>query len=284
MALWNVLIVCAGFIAISAIVRWLYEKYNTRERNLKWLANSWAILVTFTFISFTRLFFRSGSNLDPATANEVAWKTAKSMVQQMGTSWNVNVFDVIWAYHNVFLLFVLGMIIHWIPEKTKRRYRYTFASLPLASDGLDSGCGCGRYLSVCDSRDAAVHLFPVLIAQEVSTTAFFEARFFLYCVYFVFSFFFSYTLNYNQPTTTNLPPQPPPTRNEWFPPKKGLAGGSIVFLVYWVGPSLCLSCAFSSATRRNLKGGAARPLSVSSSNLGLVFSGGPYLCVKSPLD
>ncbi len=132
-ALWNVLLVCAIFIAVSAVVRWLYNKYNTRERNLKWLANSWAILVTFVFISFTRLFFRSGSNLqdDPATANEVAWDTAKSMVQQMGTAWNVNVFDVIGAYHNVFLLFVIGMIIHWIPEKMKRKYRYTFASLPL---------------------------------------------------------------------------------------------------------------------------------------------------------
>ena len=53
------------------------------------------------------------------------------MVQQMGTAWNVNVLDVIGAYHNVFLLFVLGMIIHWIPEKMKRKYRYTFASLPM---------------------------------------------------------------------------------------------------------------------------------------------------------
>ena len=130
-ALWNVLIVCAAFIAISAVIRWLYAKYNKRERNLKWLANSWAILVTFTFISFTRLFFRSGSNLDPATANEVAWKTAKSMVQQMGTAWDVNVLDVLWGYHNVFLLFVLGMVVHWLPVKVKRRYRLTFASLPL---------------------------------------------------------------------------------------------------------------------------------------------------------
>ncbi len=130
-ALWNVLMVCAVFIAVSAVVRWLYAKYNTRERNLKWLANSWAILVTFTFISFTRLFFRSGSNLDPATANEVAWNTAKSMVQQMGTSWNVNVLDVLWGYHNVFLLFVIGMVIHWLPVNVKRRYRLTFASLPL---------------------------------------------------------------------------------------------------------------------------------------------------------
>jgi D-alanyl-lipoteichoic acid acyltransferase DltB (MBOAT superfamily) len=135
MALWNVLIVCAVFIAISAVVRWLYSKYNSKERNLKWLANSWAILVTFTFISFTRLFFRSGSNLDPATANEVAWKTAKSMVQQMGTSWNVNVLDVLWGYHNVFLLFVIGMVIHWLPVKLKRRYRLTFASLPLPAMG-----------------------------------------------------------------------------------------------------------------------------------------------------
>ncbi len=134
-ALWNVLIVCAGFVAVSAIVRWLYGKYNTKERNLKWLANSWAILVTFTFISFTRLFFRSGSNLDPATANEVAWRTAKSMVQQMGTSWNVNVLDVLWGYHNVFLLFVIGMVIHWLPVKLKRRYRLTFASLPLPAMG-----------------------------------------------------------------------------------------------------------------------------------------------------
>ena len=136
-ALWNVLLVCAIFIAVSAIIRWLYNKYNTRERNLKWLANSWAIFVTFVFISFTRLFFRSGSNLqdNPAAANEIAWDTAKSMVQQIGTSWNVNILDVIGAYHNVFLLFVIGMIIHWIPEKMKRKYRYTFASLPLPAIG-----------------------------------------------------------------------------------------------------------------------------------------------------
>ncbi len=49
----------------------------------------------------------------------------------MGTSWNVNVLDVCMAYHNVFLLFVLGMIIHWLPARFKRRYRVWFSLLPL---------------------------------------------------------------------------------------------------------------------------------------------------------
>ena len=48
---------------------------------------------------------------------------------------NVNVLDVLWGYHNVFLLFVIGMVIHWLPVKLKRRYRLTFASLPLPAMG-----------------------------------------------------------------------------------------------------------------------------------------------------
>ncbi|MBP5515766.1 MAG: hypothetical protein J6X86_02335 [Bacteroidales bacterium] len=40
----------------------------------------WNIFQTFIFITFSRLFFRSGSNLPPAEANERAWKTATIMV------------------------------------------------------------------------------------------------------------------------------------------------------------------------------------------------------------
>lgn len=97
----------------------------------EWLNRGWSILVTFTFITFTRLFFRSGSNLDPAVANETAWNIAKDMINSIGTQWNVNVMDVIMAYHNIFLLFVMGMIIHWLPSRMKRKYRICFAKLPL---------------------------------------------------------------------------------------------------------------------------------------------------------
>lgn len=128
--LWNLLLVFLMFIAISAWLRFVYNKCEYKNP-LEWLNRSWSILVTFTFITFTRLFFRSGSNLDPAVANETAWRIAKDMINSIGTQWNVNVIDVISVYHNVFLLFVIGMVIHWLPSRIKRRYRICFAKMPL---------------------------------------------------------------------------------------------------------------------------------------------------------
>lgn len=128
--LWNLLLFFSAFIAISAWIRYIYNMCGGNNP-FEWLNRGWSILVTFTFITFTRLFFRSGSNLDPAVANETAWNIAKDMINSIGTQWNVNVWDVIMAYHNIFLLFVMGMIIHWLPSRMKRKYRICFAKLPL---------------------------------------------------------------------------------------------------------------------------------------------------------
>jgi hypothetical protein len=103
-----------------------------RDSATAWLGTVWAIAQTFTFITFTRLFFRSGSNLDPALANEEAWNTAKNMVTQIGSAWNLSILPrVAWQHRYVLIVFAVGMLIHWIPEKWKRRYRIRFASLPL---------------------------------------------------------------------------------------------------------------------------------------------------------
>ena len=128
--LWNLLLVFMIFIAASAWIRYVYNIIGCKNP-LTWLNRGWSILVTFTFITFTRLFFRSGSNLDPAIANETAWGIAKDMIISIGTQWNVNVLDVISAYRSVFILFVLGMIVHWLPTRFKRRYRICFAKMPL---------------------------------------------------------------------------------------------------------------------------------------------------------
>ena len=128
--LWNLLLVFMIFIAASACIRYVYNIIGCKNP-LTWLNRGWSILVTFTFITFTRLFFRSGSNLDPAIANETAWGIAKDMINSIGTQWNVNVLDVISAYRSVFILFVLGMIVHWLPTRFKRRYRICFAKMPL---------------------------------------------------------------------------------------------------------------------------------------------------------
>ena len=92
----------------------------------------WNTFFTFIFISFTRLFFRSGSNLDPATANEVAWRTATQMVDRIGSHWNLEQIPaIIQNYSTVFVIFLIGMVVHWLPDRFKRRYRLWFAQMPL---------------------------------------------------------------------------------------------------------------------------------------------------------
>jgi D-alanyl-lipoteichoic acid acyltransferase DltB (MBOAT superfamily) len=121
-----------GLIFTGTLVRFCYIFYGGKK-SFKRVEIAWSIFQTFVFISFTRLFFRSGSNLDPAEANQMAWSTAKNMVNQIGGSWDVSqTGNMLYEYRSVFLLIVAGMIIHWLPESLKRRYRLVFAQLPLA--------------------------------------------------------------------------------------------------------------------------------------------------------
>ena len=128
---WNLFCVWVGIIWCGSLIRYVWFLFG-RNAHFGWLANIWAIAQTFTFITFTRLFFRSGSNLDPATANHEAWETAQNMVQQIGSTWNTEVIPlVLWEYKGVFALFLLGMFVHWLPERWKRWYRVQFAMMPL---------------------------------------------------------------------------------------------------------------------------------------------------------
>ena len=131
MPVFTVLFVWCMIILSGNIIRMLYNLFGG-QKTWQWLQDAWAIFQTFTFITFTRLFFRSGSNLDPAEANETAWNTAKNMVNQMGGHWDWSkVPTIIGHYQNVFILILIGLIIHWLPENFKRRYRIWFATMPL---------------------------------------------------------------------------------------------------------------------------------------------------------
>ena len=127
----NVLFVWCAIVLAGNLIRMFYNLFGGKKA-WQWLQDVWAIFQTFTFITFTRLFFRSGSNLDPAEANETAWNTAKNMVNQMGSHWRLDqIPDIIYYYRNVFILIVIGMVIHWLPDNFKRRYRIWFAKMPI---------------------------------------------------------------------------------------------------------------------------------------------------------
>ena len=134
---WNMFFVWTMIILVGTAVRFVIStgaRKGGAEKSpaSKWCSNAWDIFQTFVFITFTRLFFRSGSNLDPALANEQAWNTAKNMVNQIGSHWDIGLVPAMIHQHRaVLILFVLGMLIHWLPERFKRRYRLTFSALPL---------------------------------------------------------------------------------------------------------------------------------------------------------
>ena len=140
--IWNMFFVWGIALWVGVAIRYIYwwiERLGyfaisgtLRAKIIDWTSNTWMILQTFIFITFTRLFFRSGSNLDPETANQEAWETATNMVNQIGGAWNSSIIpDFLWEYRNVVILFVLGMLIHWLPTKAKRWYRLNFALLPI---------------------------------------------------------------------------------------------------------------------------------------------------------
>jgi hypothetical protein len=83
------------------------------------------ILITLTFISFTRIFFRSRD-----------LQTVESLMERMQNNMGLDLFfDVIKGYSPVFTVIALGYIIHWIPEATKARYRNWFAGQHFAVMG-----------------------------------------------------------------------------------------------------------------------------------------------------
>ena len=144
----RVFMVWALMVWIGTIIRYMWRMVSNKGTKsqeprlispsscvlhpLSFISKAWAVLQTFTFITFTRLFFRSGSNLDPATANQVAWETATNMMNQIGGAWNSSIIPAfLQEYWAVVVLFVLGMVIHWLPSKWKQWYRLRFASMPL---------------------------------------------------------------------------------------------------------------------------------------------------------
>jgi len=132
----KIALIWTGIICLGASLTYLY--IDVLAKNPLPKANRvWSIFLTFVFITFTRLFFRTGSNLDPSEQTAHAWNTAKAMINQIGGSWNwAQIPEIVATYKFVFLLFALGMIIHWLPGRWKRWSRINFTLLPVWAIGV----------------------------------------------------------------------------------------------------------------------------------------------------
>jgi alginate O-acetyltransferase complex protein AlgI len=114
-------VIWGGLNGLGLLVYKQWKRISPWEKSPHWLAHAWKVALTFAFISFTRIWFRSPD-----------LETANAFLHQLTGDFGLgHMLDVLVAFKSVFLLMLLGLVVHWLPETLKQRYREGFAALPL---------------------------------------------------------------------------------------------------------------------------------------------------------
>ena len=135
-ASWN-FIIWGGLNGLGLVFYKLWNKISPWKDKSKWYFRMWAIFLTFTFITLTRVWFRAGSNNSWAELEDThdigtEFLSATTMLERIFMHMDLSIApEVIAGYWKVFLVILVGMIIHWLPTAMKEKYRSTFSNLPI---------------------------------------------------------------------------------------------------------------------------------------------------------
>lgn len=114
-------IIWGGLNGVGLVVYKFWRKISPWEAYNNWAATIWKIAVTFTFITFTRVFFRAESIT-----------IVKEMLHQIGSAFKISVIpEVLVAYKWVFMIMLFGFVIHWLSYKFKKKIEDWFISTPI---------------------------------------------------------------------------------------------------------------------------------------------------------
>ena len=102
-----------------------WKKISPYEKSEIWIARFWKIFITFNFISFTRIWFRLQDDKGPG-----------EFLNHMFTKFNFTIEE----FNRYFMYFlpemivlILGMTIHWLPQRIKSKYEEVFTRMHPAS-------------------------------------------------------------------------------------------------------------------------------------------------------
>ncbi|HSO87703.1 MAG TPA: hypothetical protein VLQ91_14195, partial [Draconibacterium sp.] len=114
-------IIWGGLNGIGLMVYKFWRKISPWEAHNNWAATIWKIAITFTFITFTRVFFR-GESIE----------IVKAMLNQISFAFTFSVIpDVLLAYKWVFAVMLFGFVIHWLSENLKEKIANWFIGTPI---------------------------------------------------------------------------------------------------------------------------------------------------------
>ncbi len=130
-----------------------WKKISPYENSTWRLTHFWKIFMTFNFITFTRIWFIMQENGAPLAFLDHVWNQFGFTIQTFG--------KVIWTYQTVFIIMILGFVVHWLPKKMKDLWEITFTRMPMPLQAI------------------SVAIIIFLIYQAVSD----ESRGFVYFLY-----------------------------------------------------------------------------------------------------
>ncbi len=114
-------VIWGGLNGLGLVVYKLWRKISPYEKYDNFLAIVVKVFVTFNFITFTRIWFRGES-----------MESTGQILTQIGSNFNLSLIpEILSSYSNVFIMMLIGYIIHWLPSNVKDWYRETFIKLPL---------------------------------------------------------------------------------------------------------------------------------------------------------
>ena len=114
-------IIWGGLNGLGLVIHKLWLKISPFKNANSFFVKGMLVLITLTFISFTRIFFRS-DNIE----------TVSLIFDRINNHFGAALtFNIIKGYAVVFSVIAIGYLIHWIPERIKEVYRNKFSDLPL---------------------------------------------------------------------------------------------------------------------------------------------------------
>jgi alginate O-acetyltransferase complex protein AlgI len=114
-------IIWGGLNGLGVVVYKFWRKISPWEKSNHWAADFWKIFITFNFITFTRIWFRSESmqgvnDLMTQIAGNFGWAQVPAMLL---------------SYWKVFAIMILGYVLHWLPYALKDKWMNWFVATPV---------------------------------------------------------------------------------------------------------------------------------------------------------
>ena len=119
-------VIWGGLNGLGIVVYKLWKKISPYEKSKHWAVRLWKIFLTFNFITFTRIWFRSES-----------MEKAGQLIHQVRYFFHPSIIpQVLWSYRLVFAVMALGYFLHWVPESWKLALLNWYIRIPIWAKAL----------------------------------------------------------------------------------------------------------------------------------------------------